>query len=182
MNCSLNRVKTPGRVCANSPHSTEKQTNKKKHIKRSIEAAHTKAADKWGSSAGAGKGKSHPAPLQRWSAEASAREAQTQGAGLQRSAAELLSWKGNLKYYQFKGKPTQRMSLKCDHTPRFYSYTRQQPKSQQFERAEPHGAAQNVCSYDCSDGTIRCFPDIKRHLDFAVWSSQARTDKEGRQH
>lgn len=51
-----------------------------------------------------------------------------------------------------------------------------------YGQAEPHGAVQNVCSYDCSYGTIRCFPATKRHLGFAVWSSQAKTDKEIRQH
>lgn len=40
MNCSLNRVKTPGKVCASSPYSTEKQTKNtlrgasKLHIQR----------------------------------------------------------------------------------------------------------------------------------------------------
>ena len=67
INCSLNGVKTPRKVCANSPYSKGK-TNKKP-IKGNIEAAHVKAADKWASPARARgrRGKLQPAALRRCS-------------------------------------------------------------------------------------------------------------------
>lgn len=116
INCSLNWVKTPRKVCTNSPYSKEeKQT---KNTLRGASKLHAQRRQTNGlllRELGK-RGKFQPATLRRCFAEAPTREGQIQGPGLQSSAAELLSWKRNLKYYQLKRKHTRRMSFKCNHT------------------------------------------------------------------
>lgn len=71
------------------------------------------------------------------------------GAWLQFSAAELLQWKRNLKYYQFRRKHTQRMSFKCSHGAKALCWSPRMCRTR------------GVCSSHPPCGTTRCLQILK---------------------
>lgn len=157
-------------------HLTVRKTNKRaKNSLRGASKLHTwRQADKWASSARA-RGKKKREKEARKSLRCAeglcwnlAWENQMHRPVLQFSAAEQLYGRETWHITSWKENMSSGYCLNATVQPTLSVHP---ADSSLYGQAEPHGAGQNVCSYDCSYGTIRCFPATKRHLGFAVWSS-----------
>lgn len=168
-------------------HLTVRKTNERtNNTLRGASKLHTwRQADKWASSARA-RGKKKREKEARRSLRCAGRlcwdlawEKQMHRPVLQFSAAEWLDGRETWHITSSKENTSSGYCLNATVQPTLSVHP---ANSRLYGQAEPHGAVQNVCSNDCSYGTIRCFPATKRHLCFAVRSSEAKTDKEIRQH